>query len=308
MVEDAENISRKIRLRQLRCFVTVARLKSFVAAAKALGLTQPSVSRSVRELEDLLGRPLFDRATRGAELTEQGRDFFPTAEASLAQIHLGTRAVLGQLEGQQTVQIGALPNVCSQFLPELIASFKTEVPNVRVVITPGGNKELLSALRQGERDFVIGRLSTSSDMRGLVFEALYDEPLVFVVRNGHPLAKRAPSVQAITDFPLVLPPEGTIIRQEIDRYFTQHGVTRVPDLIETISSDFQRAYTASTDSVTVIPRGVVQADLADGSFVQLTHGEEELRGPVGLTLNPEQRPGGAVEMLLQRIRRHALST
>lgn len=305
---EADAISRKIRLRQLRCFVTVARLKSFVSAAKALGLTQPSVSRSIRELEDLLSLSLFDRSTRGAELTAQGHDFFISAQASLAQIHLGTRAVLGELKGQQTVRIGALPNVCSQFLPRLIASFKAEFPSIRVLITQGTNSELLSDLRQGERDLVIGRLSNSSDMRGLVFEALYDEPLIFVARADHPAAKVTPSLQDLTNYPMILPPEGTIIRQEIDRFFTRYGIGRIPDVIETVSSEFQRAYLTSTDSVAVIPRGVVQADLTNGAYKELPFGTGELLGPVGLTLNPERRAGEAVDLLLERIRRQEIDT
>lgn len=308
MKPDADTVSRKIRLRQLRCFVTVARMKSFVVAADKLGLTQPAISRSVRELEQILGHDLFDRSTRGAELTDQGRSFMDAAEAALLQIWQGTKAVVGDLGVGEAVRIGALPNVCSQFLPKIVASFKADYPAVRVVISPGTNAQLLSGLRLGETDLVIGRLSTSDDMRGLVFEALYDEPLVFVVRPSHALVGRPATLQEVAEHPLVLPPEGTIIRQEAARYFAKHGLGALTNIVETTSSDFQRAYVAATDSIAVIPRGVVQAALEAGTLHDLGLGDGELKGPVGLTTNPDLTTGSVVSMFLQRIRDHPLDT
>lgn len=308
MTQDADLISRKLRLRQLRCFVSVARMKSFVAAADRLGLTQPAVSRSVRELEQTLGNALFDRSTRGAELTRHGRDFLDAAEAGLLQIWQGAKAVVGDVGAQEVVRIGALPNVCSQFLPRLVARFKAEFPAVRVVINPGANAGLLSELRLGATDLVIGRLSKSDDMRGLAFEALYDEPLVFVVRPEHPLVRQSPSLQDVMQHPFVLPTDGTIIRQEVERFLAGHGVGRIADLIETTSSDFQRAYVAATNSIAVLPRGVVQSELETGALRQLEIGVGELVGPVGLTTNPDLKPTGAVALFVQRIRDHHLNT
>lgn len=304
MQHDADAISNKLRIRQLRCFVTVARKKSFVAAADSLGLTQPAVSRSVRELELTLGHDLFDRSTRGAELTERGREFLDAAEAGLLQIWQGAKAVIGEVGSNETVRIGALPNVCSQFLPTVIGSFKAEFPEVRVIVNPGTNARLLSDLRLGATDLVIGRLSSSEDMRGLTFEALYDEPLVFVVRSEHPLAGGPALLQDALDYPLLLPPEGTIIRQEISRYLAGQGVGKLADVIETTSSDFQRVYLASTDCVAIIPKGVVQSALEAGGLRDLYIGQGELQGPVGLTINPEINQIGAVSALLQRIRNY----
>lgn len=291
----------KIRLRQLRCFVAVARKKSFVLAAEDLGLTQPAVSRSVRELESLLGHDLFDRSTRGAELTDRGRTFLQAAEAGLLKIAQGAQAVTGHIGTGETVRIGALPNVCSQYLPSLVKDFKAAYPEVLMTIRPGTNVDLMDSLRRGETDFVIGRLSTSDDMRGLVFEALFDEPLVFVVRAEHPIATR-PTLQDALSYPLLLPPTGTIIRDEVDRFLAGQGVTSLPDVTESISSDFLRDYLQMTDCVAATPRGVVRSDLARGAVRQLRLGNDGLRGPVGLTTNPDMRAGNAVSNFIQRIR------
>lgn len=297
--------AKKIRLRQLRCFVEVARSKSFVLAAERLGLTQPAVSRSVRELERLLGHELFDRSTRGAELTPKGRAFFEAAEAGLLQIWQGAHTVAGEPDHSEHVRIGALPNVCSQFLPKIIRDFKAEHPAVTVGVIPGTNADLLACLRRGDADFVIGRLTSSDEMRGLAFEALFDEPLIFVVRPRHPLASGAATPQQTVAFPLILPPEGTIIRQEAMRFLASRGVSQLQNVLETTSSDFQRAYLELTDAVAIVPRGVVQPDLDRGSLVALDIAARELTGPVGLTINPSQQHAKAALALLNRIRARA---
>lgn len=271
-------------------------------AAEDLGLTQPAVSRSVRELEQILGHDLFDRSTRGAELTDRGRSFLEASESALFQIWRGADSVTGELDANEVVKLGALPNVCSQFLPAIIKSYKEDHPCVSVRVSPGTNAELLGSLRRGETDFVIGRLSTSQDMRGLAFEALFDEPLIFVVRQDHPLASIRATIQDALSYPLLLPPEGTIIRQEASRFLATHGTMQPTDVVETTSSDFQRAYLEMTDAVAVIPRGVVQGDLDRRAMVQLDVDKGEMRGPVGLTTNPELRHGTAARRLLQRIR------
>lgn len=292
----------KIRIRQLRCFVYVARNKSFVIAAKEMGLTQPAISRSVRELELIIGYPLFDRSQRGAELTARGRALLDAAETGLLQISHGVALATGSLRDSQMVRIGALPNVCSQYLPNIVARFKKVAPDVDLRITPGANADLLDSLRRGDADVVIGRLSTSTDMRGLVFEALFDEPLIFVVGENHRLAHTNASLEAALSCPLVLPPIGTVIRVEIDRYLAGKSVTQLNNIIETTSSDFQRAYIMQNECVCIVPRGVVQDDLARGTMVQLPIANDEMTGPVGLTTNPDIAVSSSLAKFLDLVR------
>lgn len=299
---ELENLASKVRIRQLRCFVHVARKKSFVIAAENLGLTQPAVSRSVRELEQIIGGDLFDRSLRGAQLTHRGQVLLDAAELGLLQISQGLIAAADDVDLSETVRIGALPNVCSQFLPDIIHTFKSSYPEVIVKVVPGVNAELLQGLRRGETDMVIGRLSSSDDMRGLQFETLFDEPLIFVVRSGHPLSARNATLESALTFPLILPPMGTIIRQEVARFMSAHGVSRLPDLIETTSSDFQRAYLQKTDCVAAVPHGVVQHDLDSGDLIRLPLEDASLTGPVGLTLNPKARESAAASLILAQIR------
>jgi len=303
-VVNADVLYRKIRMRQLRCFVTVARKGSFVHAADELALTQPAVSRSVRELEQLIGVDLFDRSQRGAKLTHEGEQLLEAAELGLMQISQGVRAAATPDQAVDRLAIGALPNVCSQILPPIVAALKEAHPRSTIAIQPGTNADLLDGLRRGASDVVIGRLSHNSDMKGLSFEHLFDEPLIFVVDASHPLigADASLSLRAAMAYPFLLPPEGTIIRQEVNRFLILEGLSRPSNVIETTSSDFQRAYLRATDCVAVVPKGVVQPEIEKSELYPLPIQGEALSGPVGITTNPEAKATPLVGEFIKAVR------
>lgn len=302
----ADGLIAKVRLRHLRCFVAVAKTGSFVQAADELGITQPAISRSIRELETILSTKLFERSTRGATLTSRGRALFASTEMGLLQIAQGVSLATDSASLSETVKIGALPNVCSRLLPSVVPLYKERYPTIIIRVVPGTNAELLMGLRRGETDFVIGRLSTSEEMRRLSFEHLFDEPIVFVVGADHPLAAKYTTLNDALSYPVVLPTEGTIIREEISRYLWSQGVGTLTNVVETTSSDFLRSYVKETDCVAVMPRGVVQAEIDRGEFCVLPIAHPVLSGPVGLTTNPEAPRRHSVAKLLQIIRDRAL--
>jgi len=300
---DVHSLLRKIRLRQLRCFVEVAQRSSFVNAAEAMGLTQPAVSRSVRELEQVLGVELFDRSQRGAVLTPAGESLLRSGEEGLSRISLGLQVAADPDAVREPVSIGALPNVCAQFLPGVAAEFKRRYPTIPLRIITGGNTELLNKLRINEVALVLGRISSGEEMRGLAFEHLYDEPLVFLVRPVHPLAQEAIlTADQITQYPLILPRPETIIRVEAERFLASQGIAKIENLIETIAFEFIRTYLRDTDCIGVAPRGVFQRDLADGSLVELRFGQNKLLGAVGLTTRPDDEMTESQRELMAIIR------
>lgn len=124
-MENPARLLTKLRFRQIRCFLEVARRGSFMAAADVLGLTQPAVSRSIRELEATLNVALFDRSQRGALLTVHGRHLFDAAEAAMALLTEGMLATQDMGGSRTLLRIGALPNICGLTLPGIVADFQT---------------------------------------------------------------------------------------------------------------------------------------------------------------------------------------
>ena len=106
----------RIRMRHLRCFVEVARTGSITRAAAVLNTVQPSLSRSLRELEDAIGQPLFERTGSGLVLTTTGETFLRHVGVGMAQISRGIRQAQGAIE-RQAVTVGVLPNVMRTIAP-----------------------------------------------------------------------------------------------------------------------------------------------------------------------------------------------
>lgn len=212
---------RRVKLRHIECFLAVAQLGSLQRAAESLSITQPAVSKTLSELEEVVGSELFERGRQGAALTAAGRRFAPYARGCLGSLHEGL-ADLGGLNANPptVVRVGALPTVASVLLPPALRVFGQEWPTATLAVSTGRNSELLDALKAAELDFVIGRMAEPKAMAGMVFEHLFREPLTVVVRPGHP-ALAGP--QALAGHPLLMPPAGTLIRQSADSLIASLG-------------------------------------------------------------------------------------
>jgi LysR family pca operon transcriptional activator len=294
-------LDNRIRFRHLQGFLAVAHHRRVRSAADALSITQPALSKTLRELEATLGSQLFRRDKKGMLLTRSGEVFLQHAAASVAALRHGVDSIRTASSGDQGVVAGALPNVASGLMPLVVARFKQRAPHCMVRVLTGENASLLSLLRLGELDFVVGRLAQPEHMVGLMFEHLYWELLVFVVRPKHPLLKvRRFKPSMACDYPWLLPPSGTIIRDELDRFLIAEGMPRPKNVVETLSIAFGRGYTSSSDAVWFVPRGVAEPELASRTLVELPIAG--MRGPVGITTKEASSlpaPGAAMLEILR---------
>ncbi len=292
-----------VRLRHLRTFVSVARQNSVVRAASELAVTQPAVSKTIKELETILGVELLSRSRRGAFLSPYGELFLRHAEASLAALRRGVEEVEGAASPSALpVRVGALPTVSARLLPEAIRRYMTHSLGAVPRVVTGPTDYLAGQLRQGGLDIVIGRMGEADAMTGLVFEHLYSEPIVFVVRAGHPLAGAAFQPGALALYEALLPPPGSVIRPTLDRLFAAANLPAPLRVIETVSLAFSRTYVLSTDAFWCISEGVVLDDLNKGALQRLAIRTEETRGPVGITMRAGLLPSPSAAILLDELR------
>ena len=300
-------LDQRIKFRHLTCFLEVARLKSVVKAADILAISQPAVSKTIRELEDVLGVELFDRSHRNVVLTPFGEVFQRYAGASVTALKQGVDSVAqARAGGAVMVKVGALPTVSTKVMPLAMRLFKESGLRTTVRIITGDNAILISQLRLGDLDGVVGRLASPDLMTGLAFEHLYSEPVVCVVRQGHPLLRQQPfNLHAIADFTILMPTAGSIIRPVVDRLLIAHGLGVIPDQIETVSMAFGRSYVRDNNAVWIISRGVVADDMAKGMLVELPVDTTETKGQVGLTTRADLPPNLPGQLLMAAIRRAA---
>ncbi|SHM78334.1 pca operon transcription factor PcaQ [Roseibium suaedae] len=297
-------IDARVKYRHIQCFLEVARRRSLVKAADALAITQPAVSKTLKELEDILEVRLFDRSRKGVALTQYGDVFLHYAGASLAALKQGLDSVAqARMSGDSYLSVGVLPSVAARIFPDAVQRFQAQEMETTLILETGPNTFLLSRLRQGDLDLVVGRLADPEQMAGLSFAHLYSESVSFVVRKGHPLlAEQSHDLSRIVEYPVLYPTREAIIRPYVERLLIAHGVTRVPNRVETISNTFGRSYTLDTDAVWIISSGVVARDVAEGALVELPLETSETTGPVGLTTRADTAPTPALLMLQNALR------
>ena len=286
---DKTLFQRKIRLRHLHCFMAVVEQQNLRKAAAQLHLTQPAVSKTITELEEIVGVRLLQRDRSGARLTAEGERFQAHALTVIVALERVEDALgLAHTPAIALLQIGALPTVAPDLLPLALAAFRREHPAAKVLIQTAANAPLLHALKTGEVDVVLGRMAEPQMMLGLSFEMLYVEPLMLVVRQEHPLAGRADvSLTDIASYPFVVSAKGTIPRHSTESFFQSRGLTMPGNVTETLSVSVARQITRQSDAIWFSPAGAVRADLADALMVSLPVSTEGSEEPVGLLLRSE---------------------
>ena len=280
-------LDRRIKIRHLQSFVEICRERSMKNAAEKLNLTQPAISKTLKELEDILGAPLLKRSRAGISLTRHGDVFLHFAEMSLASLQQGVAGVedlAGQ--GRSRLAVGALPSVAARLMPEVASEFAHLSPGTTLRIMDGPHGYLIDRLRRGELDIVIGRLGPPDTMQNISFTQLYNEEVRFIVRAGHPLL-RTPELSRINDYQVIYPSQGSAILPLVERFLISHGIGRIDKRLETVSGAFGRVFTRKSDAVWIISAGVVANEIADGHLVALPWDTSMMRGPVGLMRRPE---------------------
>jgi len=294
----------RVKLRHLTTFLEVARLKSVGKAADILGVTQPAVSKTLQELEELLKAPLFDRSRRSLVLTAFGEVFLRYAGASITALRQGFDSVARERGSEVVaVRIGALPTASARVLPRALAHFTAQRLGMKPRVVTGPNAYLLSQLRLGDLDLVIGRMAEAQVMAGFAFEHLYSERIVLAVRAGHPLLMAQPfDFTAIERYQVLMPPPDSVIRPTVDRFLIAHGIGPFADEIETVSDSFGGSYVRAGDAIWIISEGVVAEDIREGRLAPLPIDTGDTLGPVGLTTRAGMALPVAAELFAQSVR------
>lgn len=275
-----------IKLRHIRAFLDTVEAGSITAAARRQGISQPALSRTLAELETLLGRPLFDRQGRRLSLSQGGQLFRRHALAGLQAFEAGA-AALSPGGDPARLRVGLLPTVAGSFFPAVALRLRALSPELLLSVETGPHHHLIRALRDGAIDVMVGRMPAAADMAGLSFTHLYEDRIALVSRPDHPGAGgdlRA----ALARYPLILPPETALIRPPVMDFLAAQGLATLRPAIETVSPPLALGLLAGSDALWFISHGVVSAEVARGAVAEWPTGAGYLAGSVGYT----RRPGG----------------
>lgn len=197
----------KVRLQQLRYFVTVAQTRHFTQAAAAMGVSQPALSKQIHNLEADLGAPLFARVRGNITLTPAGEALLPIAMRILSDIETARREVQEIVGAQRgRVRLGAIPSLCTSLVPHVLREFRTAHPNVELQVQESGSGDLVRDLLHGGLELAMIVLPVQGIDPGLRAEPILRERLV--VASVDPLPATSPQgtvrIADLRDVPLVM--------------------------------------------------------------------------------------------------------
>jgi DNA-binding transcriptional LysR family regulator len=183
-----------ITLRQFRYFVAVAESGSVAAASRMLNIAQSAVTKSMQELEDDLGRQLFERSSRGMQLTPQGHRFLASTWRALASVADATRqrdddAASASLAGSLSVGVTSL--VAGYYLSQLFSRYRRSCPQVQVQVLEDTPQFLEHLLINGELDVAIMVSNALTEPQALVAETLTRSPSRVWLPSNHPLTAQS---------------------------------------------------------------------------------------------------------------------
>lgn len=180
-----------MELRHLRYFVAVAEEENVTRAAARLHVSQPPVSRQIRDLETELGVALFKRTAKSVHLTEAGRVFYQEAKSVLQRATEAMATVRSVANGDiGELQIGYAPSLTVQLLPIALREFQATSPGVRISLHDLSNEQMLAGLRDGELDAAILAKPAARSLSGLKFVELKTYPVRVAAHPAHPFARR----------------------------------------------------------------------------------------------------------------------
>lgn len=296
--------SQRIRLRHLHTFVAVAQQGTLGRAAETLNLSQPALSKTLNELEQLTGTRLFERGRLGAQMTLMGEQFLTHAVKVLDALNHAGQS-LNQKDGQSTtvIRVGALPTAALGILPKVIGQFHKQQSDVTLQVATMNNTMLLSGLKSGELDLGIGRMSDPELMTGLNYELLFLESLKLVVRPDHPLLHENITLSRVMEWPVVVSPKGTVPRQNAESLLSSQGCKMPAGCVETLSASLSRQLTVDYNYVWFVPSGAVKEDLRQGTLTSLPVATQGAGEPIGILTRVDTPLSAGAQILLASIRK-----
>lgn len=269
---------------QLEALIATRESENFTLAARRMGLAQPTVHRAVTMLEQEAARPLFERTSYGVVATRPAQALAQAARLAFAELDQA-QADLAELQGHEVgrIVVGAMPLSRSYILPRAIARFRKRRPTLPIRALDGPYLDMMAGLRRGEVDFLVGALRDPAPIGDVEQEPLFDDTLVMVARNGHPLmSSRRLTITQLADYPFVVATEATPTRVAFDRLFREAGVAPA-SLVETGSMILMRELLRRSDHIGCISLLQVQAEVQSGAIGALPISLRQTTRAIGLT-------------------------
>lgn len=294
----------QIKFHQIRAFVEVARQGSIRGASRVMNLSQPALTKSIKELEDGMAAQLFVRRSKGVALTECGESFYQHANLILEELRAAQDDIRQRqgLQGGQ-INIGMGASIARTLMPAVITRFHEQHPLVKVRIMEGQLVSMINELRQGELDFTINTYYQGPFDHEFTFEKLFEKPFAIFCREGHP-AVGAKSISQLLHYNWTMPtPRGSYYKQLEDVFKYRSQIPRIDVVCETFSSCI--SLVAQSDFLSILPQELGCDPLLAHRLVMLPIEEPLPKAAYYLIQRRDSRQTPLTSSLITQFRRHA---
>ncbi|WP_250503946.1 LysR family transcriptional regulator [Caballeronia sp. AZ7_KS35] len=290
---------------QIRCLLAIEERGSFRAAARMLGITEASLQRAARTLEQNLGAQLYRHTAAGVTTTDTGKAFAQRLKLVWEQIAALVQAVRAyEFPKERSVTVGVLLLDPAILIVNAIRALSAQFPDTRVTVLSGTYEAQLNKLSRGEIDFMIGLLKNPGKAFDFVEEPLYRERYFVVASRDHPLMReRDVSVESLRRYQWVLPPKGSPRREAYENLFSEGSPP--PASIETYSLSTIRITLTDSDMLTVLSWTEILSERRFGFLAPLPV-DVPWKGPMfGITLRRGWTPNEVQGAFLRNLKQNA---
>lgn len=290
--------------RHVHTYIVFCNARGESAAARRLGVSQPAVSQTLRQLEYMLGARLYQRSARGMRLTESGEAVLRRAKLALDEFRLAQEdlsAVRGQMRGR--IVVGALPLSAGALVPAAVDQVLALNHELHVTIVDGTYDALMQQLLHAEVDVIVGALRRTQVSSDVTQETLFTDTLAVVVRQGHPLLHQAlGGLHELVHESWLVPLSGTPARRAFERAFAAAGVTAPDGPLEVNSAAVLQALLMESDRLALLSRRQVAREVSAGLLAILPVSVKETTRSIGVTTRADADPGAGLRLFMSRIR------
>ena len=251
-----------MELRQIKYYLEIVRCASFGKAADHLHVTQPALSKSIRNLEQSLGVLLLERHPLGVVPTEYGKVFLQYAALITGEIDRAVEEI-SQMKGtgKGIVRVGAGATMMQYLIPQAVRAFVANDALAEVTFKQGLREELIASLRRGEVDVIVGAIGGLGHDDDFRQEVALEDEIVVVANRDHPLAgKSSVRIEEFADYKWVLPDGTEGERNRLTRVLQAADRPPPTCVISTPSSTFMATMLQEGEYLSYLPRALLKLD------------------------------------------------
>ncbi len=261
----------RLRAKHLRAIEVLGRAESMHAAAIELNMTQPAVTKMLRDVEDVLGLKLFERRSTGISPTLMGRTVIDFARRTVSDIERFAGVVSNmKLGGYGSLSIGVLMVSMPDLVPRAIKELKARRPLMTIHLVAATSDILLDALKNHTIDLAVARLTSPQQNAAFHFQPLLDEAIWLFSGTDNPLAAREEiQLSELYTEPWVLQTPMSPLRQMLQQCFADCGIDALPNWIETTSIYSTLKLVRDSGLISALPRTIVEEEVKSGELARL---------------------------------------